>query len=503
QWKSFGHPFYPGQHWMPPVQWIELGYQGYGFPQFELLMSLAFDYRYGLFVSSPLMLLALLAPLFNRGARRLLPGLELATLLAFFVGMWVFFSGSNYTRLQFNTGIRYLTPILPFLFIPAAIVLMRLPRFVIYFVAIISITESWCLAMHRDVERGLGVLDPILQIFFGGFKLPALTTLSNMGGQYGEFFSNGTSPLPFFFLAAAILYAIWARPRQVRVKVMGANSNDQDRALTNSDKAGPASNQSRQDTAQATPVTVDVVIPVLNEAHVLEKSVGTVRQFLSQSLSHQWRVVIVDNGSTDGTDRVAGKLKEQYHDVEFLQLQQRGRGRALRYAWMQSKADVVSYMDVDLSTNLQHLPQLIDAIAYEGYDIALGSRLMEGSETRRSIKREMISRFYNLFVKAVLFTRFSDAQCGFKAVSRKVADQIVPQIEDQSWFFDTELLVLAEKQGYLIKDIPVVWNEDDDSRVKIVRTAWDDIKGVFRLRKQLWTTSFANATAASVKREKT
>ena len=128
---------------------------------------------------------------------------------------------------------------------------------------------------------------------------------------------------------------------------------------------------------------------------------------------------------------------------------------------------------------------------------------MKGSETRRSIKREMISRFYNVFVKAVLFTRFSDAQCGFKAVSRKVADQIVPQIEDQSWFFDTELLVLAEKQGYLIKDIPVVWNEDDDSRVKIVRTAWDDIKGVFRLRKQLWTTSFANATAASVKREKT
>jgi glycosyltransferase involved in cell wall biosynthesis len=309
--------------------------------------------------------------------------------------------------------------------------------------------------------------------------------------------------LPFFLLAAAILYAIWARHPQVRVKTLGSSSNDQDLALTGSDKAGSGGNQSRQDSAQATPVTVDVVIPVLNEAHVLEKSVGIVREFLSQSLSHRWRVVIVDNGSTDGTDKVASRLKERFPDVEFLQLLQRGRGRALRYAWMQSKADVVSYMDVDLSTNLAHLPQMIDAIVQEGYDIAIGSRLMDGAQTRRSIKREMISRVYNIFVKAVLFTRFSDAQCGFKAVSRKVVDQVVPQIEDQTWFFDTELLVLAEKQGYRTKDIPVVWTEDDDSRVKIVRTAWDDIKGVLRLRKQLWMASFANAPATRVKREKT
>jgi glycosyltransferase involved in cell wall biosynthesis len=495
QWRSFGHPLYPGQHWMPPVEWIELGYRGYGWPQFELLLSLAFDYRFGLFVSAPLLLLALLVPLYNRGARRLLPGLEMVTMLALFVGMWVFFSGSNYTRLQFNTGIRYLTAILPFLFIPAAIVLTRLPRFAIYLVAILSVTESWCLAMHRDVERGLGVLDPILQIFLGGFKLPVLTTLSNMGGQYGEFFSKGTSPLPFFFFAAAILYAIWARQPQVRVKVSGSASKDRDFALTNSNKAAAAKNQARQESA----VTVDVVIPVLNEAHVLEQSVGTVRQFLGQCLTHRWRVVIVDNGSTDGTDRVAARLKMQFADVEFLQLPQRGRGRALRYAWMQSKADVVSYMDVDLSTSLQHLPQLIDAIIHEGYDIALGSRLLEGSQTRRSIRREVISRCYNIFLKSVLFTSFSDAQCGFKAVSRKVADHIVPQIEDQTWFFDTELLVLAEKQGYRIKDIPVVWNEDDDSRVKIVSTAWDDIKGVLRLRRQLWAASFANTPATRVK----
>ena len=154
---------------------------------------------------------------------------------------------------------------------------------------------------------------------------------------------------------------------------------------------------------------------------------------------------------------------------------------------MQSRSDVVCYMDVDLSTELDGLVRTMHALRVEGYDIAVGSRLMRRSRTRRSLNREMISRIYNLFVKAVLFTRFSDAQCGFKVVTREVVDRIVPQIKDQSWFFDTELLVLAEKQGYRIKDIPVVWNEDDDSRVKILRTAWEDIKGVFRLRRLLWS----------------
>jgi glycosyltransferase involved in cell wall biosynthesis len=232
---------------------------------------------------------------------------------------------------------------------------------------------------------------------------------------------------------------------------------------------------------------VDVVIPVLNEAHVLEKSVARVRDFLRANLPYQSRVVIIDNGSTDGTGQVAAALAARYADVQFLQLAQRGRGRALRHAWLQSKADVVCYMDVDLSTDLAHLPELVGSILEGGYDLATGSRLLPASETKRSVKREAISRIYNVFVRAVLGTRFSDAQCGFKAVGREVLQEIVPQIEDQSWFFDTELLVLAEKRGYRIKDLPVRWLEDDDSRVKIVSTAWDDIKGVLRLRRQLWS----------------
>jgi hypothetical protein len=212
QWQSFGHPFYPGQHWMPSVEWIELGYQGFGWPQLELLSALAFDYRFGLFVASPLMLLAVLSPLTDRGAQARLPRLELTCLLGFSVALWLFFSGVNYTRLQFNTGIRYLAPVFPFLFIPVAVVLARLPRLAVYLVATFSVMESWCLAMDRDVERGLGVLNPILQVFFGGFKLPALTVLSRMGGQYGEYFANGVSPLPLFVLTAAILYGVW-RPQ--------------------------------------------------------------------------------------------------------------------------------------------------------------------------------------------------------------------------------------------------------------------------------------------------
>ncbi|MGQ0764509.1 MAG: dolichyl-phosphate beta-glucosyltransferase [Gemmatimonadota bacterium] len=231
---------------------------------------------------------------------------------------------------------------------------------------------------------------------------------------------------------------------------------------------------------------VDVVIPVLNEAHVLEKSVGTLRAFLAASMPCIWRVVIVDNGSVDGTDVVARKLAADIPDVRFLQLPQKGRGRALRHAWSQSDADIMCYTDVDLSTELLALPKMVHAILADGFDLATGSRLLPGSRTRRSFKREFISRAYNVFVKAVLWTSFSDAQCGFKAISRSATAALVPAIRDQAWFFDTELLVLAEKRGYRIADIPVEWIEDDDSRVKIISTAWEDIKGVMRLRWALW-----------------
>jgi len=227
--------------------------------------------------------------------------------------------------------------------------------------------------------------------------------------------------------------------------------------------------------------SVDIVIPVYNEEKVLASSVEVLRDFLKGNLSCRWQIVIADNGSVDGTLSVAKSLSEQYPEVIYVQLELKGRGRALRKAWMESEADAVSYMDVDLSTELEAFPKLIEALD-GGYHIAVGSRLMSGSDVKRSLKREITSRGYNLLIKLMFCSGFTDAQCGFKAVRRDVVRELVPHIEDQAWFFDTELLLLAGKKGYRIKDVPVKWIEDEDTRVRIVNTAWEDIKGLLRVR---------------------
>jgi len=227
--------------------------------------------------------------------------------------------------------------------------------------------------------------------------------------------------------------------------------------------------------------SVDVVVPVYNEERGLARSVAVLRDLLAENLSCRWQIVIADNGSVDGTLAVAKDLSQQYPDVRYIQLELKGRGRALRKAWLGGDADAVSYMDVDLSTKLDALPGLIHALD-EGYDIAVGSRLMKGSRVKRSLKREITSRGYNLLIKAMFRPSFSDAQCGFKAVKRDVAHELVPLIRDQAWFFDTELLLLAGMKGYRIKDVPVEWVEDEDTRVRIAKTAWEDIKGLLRLR---------------------
>ena len=164
-------------------------------------------------------------------------------------------------------------------------------------------------------------------------------------------------------------------------------------------------------------------------------------------------------------------------------MDEKGRGRALKKAWTESDADIVSYMDVDLSTNLSHFPEMINGMILNGYDIGTGSRLMKGSKTKRSFKREFISRAYNILVKILFRTKFSDAQCGFKAVTKKVVNKIIiPYVKDTGWFFDSELLIISEKLGYRILDVPVEWIEDLDTRVKIFRTAYEDIKGLIRVK---------------------
>ncbi len=232
-----------------------------------------------------------------------------------------------------------------------------------------------------------------------------------------------------------------------------------------------------------TPRRIDAVIPVYNEEHVLVSSVETLRDFLSEHLTpHHWRIVVADNASTDNTLAVARRLAAQHPDeVGFIHLDQKGRGRALRAAWLGSDAEILTYMDVDLSTGLEAYPLLVQAII-NGYDIATGSRLLPESQIIRSPRREFISRCYNLITRFTHCTRISDMQCGFKAISRDAARALVPSVQDQAWFFDTELLLLAEKRGYRIKEIPVRWVEDPDSRVDVIDTAIKDLKGLLRLR---------------------
>jgi glycosyltransferase involved in cell wall biosynthesis len=227
--------------------------------------------------------------------------------------------------------------------------------------------------------------------------------------------------------------------------------------------------------------SVDIVIPAYNEEKDLPRSVAVLWDFLNEHLPYQWQIVIADNGSTDKTLAVAQALSQQYPRVAYVHLDQKGRGRALRRAWLGSRADAVSYMDVDLSTKLDAFPNLIKALD-EGYGVAIGSRLMRGSKVRRSLKREITSRGYNLLIKIMFWPSFSDAQCGFKAVRRDVVQDIVPLTRDNAWFFDTELLLLAQRRGYRIKEVPVEWVEDAGSTVKIAKTAWEDIKGLLRLR---------------------
>jgi glycosyltransferase involved in cell wall biosynthesis len=230
-------------------------------------------------------------------------------------------------------------------------------------------------------------------------------------------------------------------------------------------------------------VRVDAVIPVYNEERDLERSVEKLRQFMLGNVDYDWRIVVADNASRDGTLEIAKTLAERYPgQVTYIHLDQKGRGRALRRAWTESDADIVSYMDVDLSTDLSAFKPLIDSLIGSEYDVAIGSRLKKGSQVQRGPKREVISRIYNLMIKLMFWNRFSDAQCGFKAATRRAVQEIVPLIQDQAWFFDSELLLLAERMGYKVFEVPVKWRDDPDSRVKIASTAWEDIKGLVRVR---------------------
>jgi putative flippase GtrA len=226
---------------------------------------------------------------------------------------------------------------------------------------------------------------------------------------------------------------------------------------------------------------VDIVVPVYNEERDLGPSIRRLHSYLTDHFPFTFRVTIADNASTDATWSLARRLSAELPHVTAVHLPAKGRGGALRAVWADSDAEVVAYTDVDLSTDLAGLLPLVAPLVSGHSDVAIGSRLARGASVSRGPKREVISRAYNVILKATLGAHFSDAQCGFKAVRADVARRLLPLVEDTGWFFDTELLVLAERSGLRIHEVPVDWVDDPDSRVDLVATALADLRGVARL----------------------
>ncbi len=234
----------------------------------------------------------------------------------------------------------------------------------------------------------------------------------------------------------------------------------------------------------------DVVVPVYNEEKELKESIGKLAVFLNNNFGDfDWFIYIVDNASTDNTWLIAKELAQNMSKVVAQHLHQKGRGMAVKYIWQKTKSDIVAYMDVDLSTDLKHFPPLVHALT-GGYDLAIGSRNAQGAQVYgRNLLRTITSKGYMMLIKLLFWVHFSDAQCGFKAVTRKVVKNVLPKVKDNEWFFDTELLILAEKMGYRIYEEPVTWIDNPGSTVRVMKTMQGDIIGLWRLfRTRPWLT---------------
>jgi glycosyltransferase involved in cell wall biosynthesis len=236
---------------------------------------------------------------------------------------------------------------------------------------------------------------------------------------------------------------------------------------------------------------INITIPVFNEEKMLAGTIEKLAGFVNSHLRDRCEIVIANNGSTDRTLEIAHQLQGVYPHVRVLDVIEKGRGGALKRAWAESQADILTYMDCDLSTDLACFMPLIEPLLAGAHQISIGSRLLSFSRTTRGLKRSLISKSYNILVHTLFNPQFSDAQCGFKAITKKAFTELHPLIEDNGWFMDTELLLVAEQLGYQIFDLPVRWTDDPDSKVKIFRTAFEDLKGLWRLKRKFASRNFS------------
>lgn len=228
--------------------------------------------------------------------------------------------------------------------------------------------------------------------------------------------------------------------------------------------------------------SVDIVIPVYNEEEMLESSISKLNSFMGKNAKFNYKIIIADNGSIDKTQEIGKKLQKRLAKTAYVRLDFKGRGRALRTVWTKSKADIVCYMDVDLSTDINYFPKMIGEMVQGEYDVAFGSRHLKDSIVVRGFKREVLSRSYNWLLRNIAGAKFYDAQCGFKAVTKQAKETLLPLIENNTWFFDSELLLVAQRNRMRLLEFPVKWVDNPDSRVKIVPTVKDYLMNIWRMR---------------------
>jgi glycosyltransferase involved in cell wall biosynthesis len=226
---------------------------------------------------------------------------------------------------------------------------------------------------------------------------------------------------------------------------------------------------------------VILAIPVYNEEKILENSITQLIIYFNDNINYDWRIIIANNGSTDKTQQIVESLAQKNNRIIALDIKEKGRGNALKCAWGGFEADIYAYCDVDLATDIRHLSELFEQIR-AGNDIAIGSRYLKTSLSKRTLIRLIMSKVYNFLIRIFFKTKITDFQCGFKAINNKVKKEILPLIRDKEWFWDTELLLVAELNNFKIKEIPVSWQENRETKVKFFKTICDYLKNLFKLK---------------------